>query len=980
MRQPHSRNPRPSVLSRHVPVAAAAILLLSLGSLLPASATDLSGALSGTLPAGTYDISDDIHVPSGQTLRLMPGVTFRFEDDFWEEYEFDVYGTLLAEGTAAQPIVFQPASGVPEYNYIKLMSSASVMRYCVVEGVGSVSLASEGGLWIDNCSPVIEDCIVRDATWHGIYVTGSGAQPTIERCQVHGCDGDGIDGDSGAGMTVINTHVHSNSGDGVCLGSGTNRLIGCLIVRNGEDGVDSHGLTDFDALLLNCTIADNSSENLSDGSSMDLYNTIVVGGSDDVQTFHHSCMVSDPSYYRFVDYAGGNYRLADDSPCRDLGTRFGAAATYLPAADIYGNARINGIVDMGAYESLAAPDPGTAGEFFSPMLIQPRMTHPVLRIEGETFPVWIGLLGSYGPGEAWAMLTDPLGGTVSLQVESLTAASILPGSELDMRLYAPGLETIQQLIVRIPAGTPSDLYDIAVGIGPYIYHSIHAVKVLDEEPTSWSLLHITDPHIGYDAEEYTADYRYHVFVEEANLLNPDLVVITGDICENQNLGTAHFCDSLLKITAGLRVPVLIVPGNHDYYNDGDYNPYYPLRYFHVINRFENTHLTLGRAQVFGFSSGHDLGTLELYRCRGPETAALDWAESILAGLDPLLDQPRFFLTHGPNYDYFSWNAQNVARMRDIMNAHDVSLALAGHTHRFETFLNEGDNWFGRNDFEHEDDWGRDVLFPGFPLHTQTSSLGKEEHLPIERVDREWHTGLAEVGPPPAPHRRGLFGDDIGWRYIQVTDRAVEFFTADTDGDGYRNTEDPWLLGDLQFSRLVEPDGTIVATVDNVHYETWSDLRYYVPSDPLEEYTVSGGTLVRRHGDGLFEIAAALLPSGGSHAVALTPGASGVADDTDDSTRGRFGERLALRAGCNPFRDGLQFEISGLSEAGPEALRIFDSAGRAVRDLTAHVAGDLAQELRWDGRDEGGRDLPPGIYYARVDDAGRTLTTRIVKVQ
>ena len=41
--------------------------------------------------------------------------------------------------------------------------------------------------------------------------------------------------------------------------------------------------------------------------------------------------------------------------------------------------------------------------------------------------------------------------------------------------------------------------------------------------------------IGYDEEEYTALERLNFFVAEANFLDPELVLVTGDVCENQHL-------------------------------------------------------------------------------------------------------------------------------------------------------------------------------------------------------------------------------------------------------------------------------------------------------------------------------------------------------------------------------------------------------------------------------------------------------------
>ncbi len=58
------------------------------------------------------------------------------------------------------------------------------------------------------------------------------------------------------------------------------------------------------------------------------------------------------------------------------------------------------------------------------------------------------------------------------------------------------------------------------------------------------------------------------------------------------------------------------------------------------------------------------------------------------------------------------------------------------------------------------------------------------------------------------------------------------------------------------------------------------------------------------------------------------------------------------------------------------LAIFDAAGRRVRSVR-----DLrGSSWLWDGRDEGGRPVASGVYWARVELAGRSATGRIVRMK
>jgi len=71
----------------------------------------------------------------------------------------------------------------------------------------------------------------------------------------------------------------------------------------------------------------------------------------------------------------------------------------------------------------------------------------------------------------------------------------------------------------------------------------------------------------------------------------------------------------------------------------------------------------------------------------------------------------------------------------------------------------------------------------------------------------------------------------------------------------------------------------------------------------------------------------------------------------------------------------------LPRPGRLSLALFDVAGRRVRRLLeepAAVAGAYA--LRWDGRDDGGATVAPGLYIARLVHEGRAITARLARVR
>jgi hypothetical protein len=89
--------------------------------------------------------------------------------------------------------------------------------------------------------------------------------------------------------------------------------------------------------------------------------------------------------------------------------------------------------------------------------------------------------------------------------------------------------------------------------------------------------------------------------------------------------------------------------------------------------------------------------------------------------------------------------------------------------------------------------------------------------------------------------------------------------------------------------------------------------------------------------------------------------------------------LALRS-PNPFAQECRFGYV-LEAPGPAGLAIYDVQGRLVRSLLgsgSHPAG--AGVIEWDGRDNGGRSVAPGVYVASLSANGREKRLKIVRVK
>jgi hypothetical protein len=86
-------------------------------------------------------------------------------------------------------------------------------------------------------------------------------------------------------------------------------------------------------------------------------------------------------------------------------------------------------------------------------------------------------------------------------------------------------------------------------------------------------------------------------------------------------------------------------------------------------------------------------------------------------------------------------------------------------------------------------------------------------------------------------------------------------------------------------------------------------------------------------------------------------------------------RLSLDAVPNPSRGPTVFTLTS-DRAGAETLAVLDVQGRVVRRFPAVRTMAGARTVAWDGRDEAGTPLAPGVYLARLEVAGRVVWSRL----
>lgn len=161
----------------------------------------------------------------------------------------------------------------------------------------------------------------------------------------------------------------------------------------------------------------------------------------------------------------------------------------------------------------------------------------------------------------------------------------------------------------------------------------------------------------------------------------------------------------------------------------------------------------------------------------------------------------------------------------------------------------------------------------------------------------------------------------------------------------------------------------------------------------------GGRLLARREAGTFDAGhadvalatsdLAMAPAGAELSLAIVA-RPGYKDGAEARAQARFrtsGAGIApptapsvLPAWPNPMQDEtfLRFALPAGAEASAK-LSIVDASGRRIRTLAGPFTPGVNQ-VRWDGRDDGGRAVRPGFYFFRLDAAGQRFTRRLAVVK
>jgi predicted MPP superfamily phosphohydrolase len=413
--------------------------------------------------------------------------------------------------------------------------------------------------------------------------------------------------------------------------------------------------------------------------------------------------------------------------------------------------------------------------------------------------IWVVLPVKYevlGPRLGTPAIVKP-GDTIEISIKSTVpfwqpqwqVSLGLRDERVPLNIIAGQMDVATQVIsATIPKTLSAAAYALIVSDRESEIIRPNAVHVVHDFPQQVAIVQMADlPTLGRG----DGDQRLQQIIDEINIINPHLVLMTGDIAYGGSWDQYY---RLLSAMENINAPVIAAPGNHEYEGWAGFltllgEPYHSIRY--------------GNLQFISLNSGHgrDQLTEAQYRWLQAELNNLQGRIPIVQLHHPIQHRP----------ELRGYLAVHVSDLVQKFKELKVPIVLAGHWH--------GDAVYDETGQDRRDTWD----FPG-TRYVVTTAAGADL--------REKYSSS------PLHH---------GYRLIQLNNGKLVSYTYDMDGDGQRDATSSIPVGKL---RAVRQDDMTVLVVNELH-ESFpaAQVQIKVPGNILNLKPDSGQLVNRYSHDG-----------------------------------------------------------------------------------------------------------------------------------
>ncbi|MBI5207081.1 MAG: right-handed parallel beta-helix repeat-containing protein, partial [Candidatus Firestonebacteria bacterium] len=201
-------------------------------------------------PIFVYNYGNTTIIP---TLTIEPGVEVRFSNNFGLRIGFvrnEDKGILRAIGTETDKIIFTANTDTPirgsweniyldngAVDYDSTTGKGTILENCIIEYGGNVYRTVVGNIYIDNNSPKISKCEIRESRGDGIKIYSANS-PILTNNSIHNNDNYGINS-SASSLLILNTVIANNSQGGIYLNYSPLKINYSYIYDNPNYGINN---------------------------------------------------------------------------------------------------------------------------------------------------------------------------------------------------------------------------------------------------------------------------------------------------------------------------------------------------------------------------------------------------------------------------------------------------------------------------------------------------------------------------------------------------------------------------------------------------------------------------------------------------------------------------------------------------------------------------------------------------------------------